>query len=167
MWWISVIKWLFLYTLKMYREYWIPMKLVMCQYGHILATFTCESGWIKWKTNSSPKIYRREKTENKKKSTHFIERWYEEKYPVKMAPEKVWYPEHEAKKEHLLSKIQQKYGLRTCFWSLRYILMQTPGHLWLMSISQGAQAKPFNGAMMPMAFCARLEKSDYRTVEVV
>ncbi len=39
--------------------------------------------------------------------------------------------------------------------------MQTPGHLWLMSISQGAQAKPFNGAMMPMAFVPDWRKSDY------
>ncbi len=42
-----------------------------------------------------------------------------------------------------------------------YILIQTPSHLWLMSISQGAQAKPFNGAMMPIAFIPDWRKSDY------
>lgn len=42
-----------------------------------------------------------------------------------------------------------------------YILIQTPAHLWLMSISQGVQAKPFNGAMMPIAFVPDWRKSDY------
>jgi murein DD-endopeptidase MepM/ murein hydrolase activator NlpD len=42
-----------------------------------------------------------------------------------------------------------------------YVLIQTPSHLWLMSISQGAQAKPFTGAMMPLAFVPDWRKSDY------
>jgi len=42
-----------------------------------------------------------------------------------------------------------------------YVLIQTPSHLWLMSISQGAQAKPFHGAMMPLAFVPDWRKSDY------
>ncbi len=42
-----------------------------------------------------------------------------------------------------------------------YFLMQTPGHLWLMSISQANNAKPFNGAMMPLAFVPDWKKADY------
>ncbi len=42
-----------------------------------------------------------------------------------------------------------------------YILVQTPGHLWLMAISQGNAAKPFNGAMMPIAFVPDWRKADY------
>lgn len=39
--------------------------------------------------------------------------------------------------------------------------MQTPGHLWLMSISQANNAKPFSWAMMPIAFIPDWRKSDY------
>lgn len=42
-----------------------------------------------------------------------------------------------------------------------YFLMQTPGHLWLMSISQANNAKSFNGAMMPLAFVPDWKKADY------
>ncbi len=42
-----------------------------------------------------------------------------------------------------------------------YVLLQTPGHLWLMSISQGAHVKSFSGAMMPIAFVPDWKKSDY------
>jgi len=39
--------------------------------------------------------------------------------------------------------------------------MQTPGHTWLMSISQANNAKSFNGAMMPLAFVPDWKKADY------
>lgn len=42
-----------------------------------------------------------------------------------------------------------------------YILIQTPSHVWLLSISQGVKAKPFTGAMMPIAFVPDWKKADY------
>lgn len=60
-----------------------------------------------------------------------------------------------------LKKYNKKIWIANILLIATYILMQTPGHLWLMSISQGAQAKPFNGAMMPMAFVPDWRKSDY------
>lgn len=76
----------------------------------------------------------------------------------------VWYDE--IMKENLSpSLVQSRWGYK--IWVLNmllistYILIQTPSHLWLMSISQGAQAKAFNGAMMPIAFVPDWRKSDY------
>lgn len=69
------------------------------------------------------------------------------------------------KAKTLLKKPDSDYGKK--IWILNglllftYLLIQTPAHLWLMSISQGAQAKPFNGAMMPLAFVPDWRKSDY------
>lgn len=59
------------------------------------------------------------------------------------------------------SKWSYKIWVMNMILVCTYILIQTPGHLWLMSISQGAQAKPFNGAMMPIAFVPDWRKSDY------
>lgn len=69
------------------------------------------------------------------------------------------------KTKESLSQKQSRWSAK--IWILNmllistYVLIQTPSHLWLMSISQGAQAKPFSGAMMPIAFVPDWRKSDY------
>ena len=60
-----------------------------------------------------------------------------------------------------IGRQNKKIWIANILFVCTYILIQTPGHLWLMSISQGAQAKPFTGAMMPLAFVPDWKKSDY------
>jgi len=61
----------------------------------------------------------------------------------------------------LLRKQYKKIWIVNILLFSTYFLMQTPGHLWLMSISQANNAKPFNGAMMPIAFVPDWRKADY------
>lgn len=61
----------------------------------------------------------------------------------------------------LLAKNSKKIWIANILLLFTYVLIQTPGHLWLMSISQGNSAKPFNGAMMPIAFVPDWKKADY------
>lgn len=53
---------------QVYREYLIPMKLVMCQYEAYFGYFhPVNPDESSEKTNSSPKIYRREKDRKTKR----------------------------------------------------------------------------------------------------
>jgi len=61
----------------------------------------------------------------------------------------------------LLKKPYTKIWIANILLLFTYILIQTPGHLWLMAISQGNSAKPFSGAMMPIAFVPDWKKADY------
>jgi murein DD-endopeptidase MepM/ murein hydrolase activator NlpD len=61
----------------------------------------------------------------------------------------------------LIRKQYKKIWIVNILLFSTYFLMQTPGHLWLMSISQANNAKPFNGAMMPLAFVPDWRKADY------
>lgn len=60
------------------------------------------------------------------------------------------------KKHHweCVSKHSKKIWCLNILMLIAVILIQTPGSFWLMSISQGTQAKAFQGAMMPLAFRA-------------
>lgn len=60
-----------------------------------------------------------------------------------------------------LAKQNKKIWIANILLLSTYLLIQTPGHLWLMSISQANNAKPFNGAMMPLAFVPDWKKADY------
>lgn len=60
-----------------------------------------------------------------------------------------------------ISQQNKKIWIANILLLSTYFLIQTPGHLWLMSISQANNAKPFNGAMMPLAFVPDWRKADY------
>ncbi len=60
-----------------------------------------------------------------------------------------------------IAKQNKKIWIANILLLSTYILVQTPGHVWLMSISQANNAKSFNGAMMPIAFVPDWKKSDY------
>ncbi|MBP6921259.1 peptidoglycan DD-metalloendopeptidase family protein [Candidatus Gracilibacteria bacterium] len=60
-----------------------------------------------------------------------------------------------------LAKQNKKIWIANILLLSTYFLIQTPGHLWLMSISQVNNAKPFSGAMMPLAFVPDWKKADY------
>ncbi len=61
----------------------------------------------------------------------------------------------------LISKQNKKIWIANLLLLCTYVLIQTPGHVWLMAISQGNSAKSFNGAMMPIAFVPDWKKADY------
>lgn len=60
-----------------------------------------------------------------------------------------------------INKQNKKIWIANLLLLCTYVLIQTPGHVWLMAISQGNSAKPFNGAMMPIAFVPDWKKADY------
>lgn len=77
---------------------------------------------------------------------------------------KLWYSRSITDSMALTSLIKnhwKKIWIANILLLCTYILIQTPGHVFLMAISQGNSPKPFNGAMMPLAFVPDWRKADY------
>jgi len=77
---------------------------------------------------------------------------------------KLWYSTSITDSMALISLIKnhsKKIWIANILLLSTYILIQTPGHVFLMAISQANNPKPFNGAMMPIAFVPDWKKADY------